>query len=75
MNDATLKPDTQEIVVDELFPHAAGTIWTALTTGELISRWLLMRPTGFAPVKARTSRFRRRRPGRGTASSAARSWR
>jgi uncharacterized protein YndB with AHSA1/START domain len=51
MNDATLKPDTQEIVVDELFPHAAGTIWTALTTGELISRWLLMRPTGFAPVK------------------------
>ena len=41
MNDAVLKPDTQDIVVDEVFPHAPETIWKALTTGELIARWLM----------------------------------
>jgi uncharacterized protein YndB with AHSA1/START domain len=43
------KADTQDIVVEGVFPHAPETIWKALTTGELISRWL-MAPTGFAPV-------------------------
>ena len=51
MNDAALKSDTQDIVVDEVFPHAPETIWKTLTTGELIGRWLLMKPTGFEPVK------------------------
>jgi uncharacterized protein YndB with AHSA1/START domain len=37
-------------VVDEVLPHAPETIWKALTTGELIARWL-MAPTGFEPVK------------------------
>jgi len=46
----TIKPDTRSIVVDELFPHAPETIWKALTTGELIARWLRMTPVGFAPV-------------------------
>ena len=32
MNDAALKPDTQDIVVDEVFPHAPETIWKTLTT-------------------------------------------
>ena len=48
MNDAALKPRTQDIVVDEIFPHAPETIGKVLTTGELIGRWL-MRPTGFEP--------------------------
>ena len=49
MNDAALKSDIQDIVVDEVFPHAPETIWKALTTGALISRWL-MAPTGFEAV-------------------------
>lgn len=49
MNDAALKSRTQEIVVDEVFPHAPEKIWKALTSGELMGRWL-MPPTGFEPV-------------------------
>jgi uncharacterized protein YndB with AHSA1/START domain len=50
MNDAALKSETQQIVVDEVFPHAPETLWRALTDGELIGRWIMV-PTGFAPVK------------------------
>lgn len=39
----------QEIVVEEVFPHAVETIWRALTDGELIGRWIMV-PTGFAPI-------------------------
>jgi len=53
MNDAMLRSDTQDIVVDEVFPHAPETIWKALTTSELIGRWLRMSPTGFQPVKGK----------------------
>lgn len=49
MNDTALQPTTQQIVVDEIFPHAPETIWKTLTTGELIGRWLMV-PTGFEPV-------------------------
>ena len=52
MNDAALKSATQDIVVDEIFPHAPETIWKTLTTGELIGRWL-MPPTGFEAVKGK----------------------
>ena len=52
MTDAALKSETQDIVVDEVFPHALETIWKTLTTGELIARWL-MAPTGFEPVKGK----------------------
>lgn len=38
MNDSALKPATQEIVVDEVFPHAPETIWKTLTSGELMGR-------------------------------------
>ncbi|WP_315719358.1 MULTISPECIES: SRPBCC domain-containing protein [unclassified Bradyrhizobium] len=41
-----VKPDTQAIVVEEIFPHAPDVIWKVLTNGELIGRWL-MAPTGF----------------------------
>jgi uncharacterized protein YndB with AHSA1/START domain len=51
MKDAS-KPDTHDIVVDEVLPHAPETIWRTLTTGELIARWLMV-PTGFEPVKGK----------------------
>jgi uncharacterized protein YndB with AHSA1/START domain len=49
MNQPALKIATQDIVVDEVFPHAPETIWKALTTGDLIARWL-MPPEGFRAV-------------------------
>ena len=52
MSDAALKSDLQDIVIDEVLPHAPETIWKVLTTGELIARWL-MAPTGFEPVKGK----------------------
>jgi uncharacterized protein YndB with AHSA1/START domain len=56
MNDTALNAGTQDIVVDEFFPHAPETIWKLLTTGELIGRWL-MAPTGFEPVKGKRFTF------------------
>jgi uncharacterized protein YndB with AHSA1/START domain len=50
MTQAAAKFDTQDIVVEDVFPHAPETIWRTLTTGELIGQWL-MKPTGFEPVK------------------------
>lgn len=52
MTDVTSKTDDQEIVVDEVFPHSPETIWKALTTADLMGRWL-MAPTGFEPVEGR----------------------
>lgn len=62
MNDAALKPDTQEIVVDEVFPHAPETIWKTLTDGELIARWM-MAPTGFEPVEGKQFTFQTKAAG------------
>jgi uncharacterized protein YndB with AHSA1/START domain len=56
MNDAALKSDAQEIVVDEIFPHAPEKIWKTLTTGELIGRWL-MPTTGFEAVNGKRFTF------------------
>ena len=56
MNDAALKSGTQDIVVDEVFPHAPETIWKTLTTGEMIVRWM-MAPTGFEPVEGKQFTF------------------
>ena len=50
MTDAMLKPVTQEIVVDEVFPHTPQQLWETLTTPALMGRWL-MSPTGFEPVR------------------------
>ena len=41
---------TQDIVVDEVFPHAPETIWATLVRPELMARWLRMTPVGFEPV-------------------------
>jgi uncharacterized protein YndB with AHSA1/START domain len=57
MNNAALKSDLQDIVVDEILPHAPETIWKTLTTGELIGRWI-MPATGFEPVKGKHFTFR-----------------
>ena len=56
MNDAALKSATQDIVVDEIFPHSPETIWRTLTSGDLIARWL-MAPTGFEPVEGKRFTF------------------
>ncbi len=53
MNETALKSHTQQIVVDDVFPHAPETIWKTLTNGELMGRWLGMAPTGFEPVKGK----------------------
>lgn len=62
MNDAALKSDTQDIVIDEVFPHSPEAIWKTLTTGELIARWL-MTPKGFEPVKGKHFTFQTRPAG------------
>jgi uncharacterized protein YndB with AHSA1/START domain len=53
MNAPALKPATETIVVDEIFPHAPETIWKTLTDGALMARWLGMTPTGFEAVKGK----------------------
>lgn len=57
MNDTASKQATQDIVVDEVFPHAPETIWRALTSGDLIARWL-MPPADFAAVEGQNFTFR-----------------
>jgi uncharacterized protein YndB with AHSA1/START domain len=56
MNDIESKPATQDIVVDQVFPHDPETIWKTLTTGNLIGRWL-MKPTGFEAVAGKHFTF------------------
>lgn len=56
MTDVALKPGTQDIVADEVFPHAQETLWKALTTGDLIARWL-MELAGFAWIGQFRSSF------------------
>lgn len=48
MMEAALITKAQDIVVDDIFPHGAETIWKTLTSGDLIARWL-MPPAGFDP--------------------------
>ena len=48
MNIAALNSHTQNIIVDEVFPHAPETICKTLTASDLVGRWLGMTPTGFA---------------------------
>ncbi|MFN4206029.1 MAG: SRPBCC family protein [Agrobacterium albertimagni] len=49
MTDSGVLASFQQIVVDEIFPHAPEVVWRALTTGEIMARWL-MEPTGFQPI-------------------------
>lgn len=49
MSAVESKTELRDIVLDEVFPHAPATIWKALTSAQLIARWL-MPPKGFEPV-------------------------
>lgn len=56
MSAAELKVETQDIVLDEVFPHATATVWKALTSAQLIGRWL-MQPTGFEATEGKAFTF------------------
>lgn len=56
MNDAASDYATQDIVVDEVFPHSPETIWKTLTDGDLIGRWM-MPPIGFEPAVGKRFAF------------------
>ncbi len=66
MNEPTLpagtRDATQDIVVEDVFPHALETIWKVLTTGDLMARWM-MPPTGFRPVPGTHFTFQTRPAG------------
>ena len=49
MNDSAIMADSQDIVVDEVFPHTLDVVWKTLTSPGMMGRWLKMEPTGFAP--------------------------
>lgn len=42
------KPAVRDIVVEDVLPHPPERVWKALTTAELIGRWLM--PSDFEPV-------------------------
>jgi len=54
--NAETQDNVRDIVVDEVLPHAAETIWKALTSAQLIGRWL-MPPTGFEAVEGNAFTF------------------
>ena len=47
--NAAIITESQEIIVDEVFPHTLDVVWKTLTSPEMMSRWLKMQPTGFEP--------------------------
>jgi uncharacterized protein YndB with AHSA1/START domain len=47
---------TREIVVEAVLPHDPETVWRALTTSQLISRWLM--PNDFVAVVGARCHFR-----------------
>ena len=53
MSEATL---TKAIVVEQTFPHAPEKVWRALTTPELIAKWLMQ--NDFAPRVGHRFNFR-----------------
>ena len=50
MSELSKQQTLQDIVIEEIVPHAPSTIWQALSSGELMNRWL-MPQTGFEAVK------------------------
>jgi uncharacterized protein YndB with AHSA1/START domain len=51
MSAAATVANSQDIVVDEVFPHAPEVVWKTLTTPELMGRWLSMAAAGFEATK------------------------
>lgn len=56
MTETVLPTDTRDIVIDEIFPHTAETVWKTLTTPDLMSRWM-MPPTGFKATEGQAFSF------------------
>ena len=57
MTDIAVQAATQDIVVDEVFPHKPETIWNVLTTGALITTFnaaVIFAPGGIPPVTLET---------------------
>lgn len=52
------KSVARDIVVEGVLPHAPEIVWQALTSAELIGRWLM--PNDFAPEVGRRFTFRTR---------------
>ena len=50
MTESATLVGAQQIVVDEMLPHAPEIVWKTLTTPELMGRWLMI-PTGFEARK------------------------
>jgi uncharacterized protein YndB with AHSA1/START domain len=55
MTDTTA--DSRVVEIDQFYPHPPQRVWQALTTPELMARWL-MEPTGLAPVIGTRFSFR-----------------
>jgi uncharacterized protein YndB with AHSA1/START domain len=57
-NETSATPGTKtaEIVVEDVLPHGPAAIWRALTTADLIGRWLMT--TDFEPVVGKRFVFR-----------------
>ena len=53
MNDAALKTNTQQIVVEETFPHAPETLSKTLITSELRTRLRAGRPVRLGRQRTR----------------------
>src|SRR5260370_35345859 len=49
------KSGPRDIVVEDLLPHPPEKVWKALTTAELIGRWLM--PNDFEPVVGKRFTF------------------
>lgn len=49
--------DSRFVEVDQFYAHPPERVWQALTTPDLMTRWL-MEPTGFAPVVGTRFSFR-----------------
>jgi uncharacterized protein YndB with AHSA1/START domain len=56
MTATVAQQTTREIVIEEVLPHAPELVWKTLTTGELISRWLM--PNDFEAVIGRRFTFK-----------------
>jgi uncharacterized protein YndB with AHSA1/START domain len=56
MTGAVQQSAARDIIVEDVLPHPPGVVWKILTTGELISRWLM--PNTFEPVVGRGFTFR-----------------
>lgn len=50
MSAADTVMDRRDIVLDEILPHRPEMVWTAITHGTLMSRWIRMPVQGFEPV-------------------------